>query len=335
MHTIPLAPPGFNPEKLFGGVYWFQRWEIFPGIFTPGINPVADILTRFDLPRDLTGKRVLDLGAWNGCMSFECERRNALEVVAMGPEDPDVTGFTRLQKILKSTRTRYVRGSCYHLDPEKIGFFDIVLFCGVLYHLRYPLLAIDNIRRVATDQVFVETVVMDERSVQYEDTEKPEGEQSSHAFLSGLKKIPVWIFFRGKELEGDATNWFGPNETAVEQAFKSAGFDVVRCGAHARRGQFRATVRPDIPEFISDGTAEGFFYPQLLAPLIGGHSLRMRIDDLLDDLVPFPLEGLAARVRKGLRYRLTGTLLQEDFLSRRWLRKVRIRASNPPPPVSD
>jgi tRNA (mo5U34)-methyltransferase len=268
-------------------------------------------------------------------MSFECERRNALEVVALGPEDPEATGFTRLQKILKSTRTRYVRGSCYHLDPEKLGFFDIVLFCGVLYHLRYPLLAIDNIRRVATDKVYVETVVMDERPVEYEETEGLERAKSAHALLSGLKKIPVWIFFSGKELEGDFSNWFGPNETAVEQAFQSAGFDIVRCSGHAKRGQFKATVRPGIPEFISDGSAEAYFYPQLLAPLIGGHPLRRRIDELLDELIPFPLEGLAARVRTGIRYRLTGTLLQEDFLSPRWRRKVRLRGATPLPPQSD
>lgn len=335
MHTIPLAPPGFNPETFFQGVYWFQRWEIFPGVFTPGVNPVSDIFARFDFPQDLTGKRVLDLGAWNGCMSFECERRNALEVVAIGPEDPDATGFTRLQKILKSTRTRYVRGSCYQLDPDELGYFDVILFCGVLYHLRYPLLALDNLRRVATDQVFVETVVMDDRPIRYEETEGIERNQSSRAFISDLKKIPIWIFFRHRELEGDFTNWFGPNETAVEQAFQSAGFDIVRCEGHAMRGQFRATVRPGIPEFISEGSAESSFYPQLLAPLIGGHRLRIRLEQLLDDLTPFPLEGLAARVRKGIRHRLTGTLLQEDFLSPRWSREQRVRRANALPPVLD
>ena len=75
---------------------------------------------RVQLPADLTGKRVLDIGAWNGGYSFECERRGAAEVVAYSLENPDVTGFNRLKALLGS-RVRYVQGSVYTLSPERVA----------------------------------------------------------------------------------------------------------------------------------------------------------------------------------------------------------------------
>lgn len=156
---IPDLPSSLDIQALFHGIRWFQRWEIFRNVFTPGIRPIFDLCESIGLPKDLTGKRVLDIGAENGCLSFECERRNALEVVALDPGYPALKGFNHLKRALGSKRTRHIRGTVYHLDPRELGFFDVVLFCGVLYHLRHPLLALDNIRRVARGEIYVETAV--------------------------------------------------------------------------------------------------------------------------------------------------------------------------------
>ena len=91
-------------KALFDGVYWHQRWEIVPGIFTPGRNPVIDLLSVAGLPEKLAGKRILDIGAWNGCISFECERRGAADILAIGPENPEVSGFNRLKSLSRSRR---------------------------------------------------------------------------------------------------------------------------------------------------------------------------------------------------------------------------------------
>src|SRR5262249_33542118 len=88
----PQAPDGFDVEALVVGFFWFQRWEVFDGVFTPGGNLIAQLCADLELHEDLSGRRVLDVGAWNGCLSFECERRGAREVVALGPEDPAATG---------------------------------------------------------------------------------------------------------------------------------------------------------------------------------------------------------------------------------------------------
>jgi tRNA (mo5U34)-methyltransferase len=198
---------------------------------------------------------VLDIGAWNGCLSLECERRGAGEVLAIGPENPDVSGFKLLCELAGSTRTRYEYGTVYDLDPDKIGRFDIVLFCGVLYHLRYPMLGIDNLRRVCRGELFIETLICD-RTLNRE--------------LKGASRLPIWRFYRHDELEGDHSNWFGPNAFAVVQAVESAGFDVQHADAWMLgRGAFRATVRPGLPEFLAEPTIEGVFYDQITAGLYG------------------------------------------------------------------
>lgn len=216
---------------------------------------------------------MLDIGAWNGCLSFECERRNALEVVALGPDNPEATGFRRLQREIGSTRTRWVTGSVYDLNPKKLGYFDLILFCGVLYHLRYPLLAIDNIRRVAVGEVYTETVVIDKRGVNH-----PE--------------LPLWLFYKDGQLENDESNWFGPNSLAVAQAFQSAGFDIelLTC---AGRGTFRASVRPNLPDFLTQATLENLFYRELMSPLLRSHPIK----DWLQNQVQSPF--LSARGRDG------------------------------------
>ncbi len=156
-----LAPPHMNTPDLFDRLHWHQRWEVFKGIYTPGRNDVAVICDRAKLPTDLRGKRVLDIGAWHGCFSFECERRGAAEVIALTLESDDQVGFSRLKCAVDSKVVRFVQQSVYELDPSVLGEFDVVLFFGVLYHLRHPLWAIDNIRKVCRGVALIETHVID------------------------------------------------------------------------------------------------------------------------------------------------------------------------------
>jgi len=253
--TIPSAPAGFDPASLFQGIYWHQRWEIFPGVFVPGHNDVGKICDAMRLPLDLSGKRVLDVGAWHGCFSFECERRGAKEVVALSLEKPDEVGFDRIKDVLGS-RVRYVNGSTYTMSREEIGTFDVVLFLGVLYHLRYPLLAIDRLRGVCSGDIYVESHVIDH-----------------HRWLRGglkvlnrlvgmdlaLRDTPIWRQYLAYELGAkDQSNWFGPNVVAVKEAFESAGFQMEHTKSWNDRAAFhgKAVKIPD--RIASQLTYEGF-----------------------------------------------------------------------------
>jgi len=233
------APPAEETIGwLFKDVHWHQRWEVFRGVFTPGRNPVADICEAIRLPMNLSGKRVLDIGAWNGCFSFECERRGAKEVIAFGPEDPETSGFVKLKSVLKSEVVKYRIGSVYSISPQEIGDFDVILFLGVLYHLRYPLLALDHLRTVSAGPVFIETHVIDDYLIP-EDLPNARGPALS-SIREKLSKTPVWQFYPEAELGGDPSNWFGPNVAAVLSSFTSAGFKAELLSRWGTRASFLA-----------------------------------------------------------------------------------------------
>jgi SAM-dependent methyltransferase len=263
---VPTAPTGFDKDSFFAGAYWHQKWQLFRDVYTPGANPIQAMCDDFHLPQDLSGKRVLDIGAWNGCLSFECERRNAREIVALSPEDPDITGFNKLHGILQSEKVRYVRGTVYDLNPRKLGYFDIVLFCGVLYHLRYPLLGIDNIRRVCQGDVYIETVISDSQLLLLHHGRLAKMEMKKVS--RNLVKASLWQFYRKDEMDADPSNWFGPNSMAVIQAFESAGFRTQRVASTGGRASFHGKLKDGPPEFLA-GSAEGHFYNAVASPLFG------------------------------------------------------------------
>jgi len=253
MADPPSPPAGFDLERGFEGVHWYHGWEVFKGVRTPGRRNVSLVCAKTGIPADLTGKRVLDIGAWHGCFSFECERRGASEVVAYSLENPDVTGFTRLKALLGS-RVRYVQ--VYALAPEELGEFDLILFFGVLYHLRYPLLAIDRIRTVSRGDVLIETHTVTSRHL----LRSPLWILSALVNLSGWFRVtPVWRQYKEFELHPQyQSNWFGPNIAAVIESFETAGFRVqhLESWEFGARSSFRATAVP-LPSRLVDATYEG------------------------------------------------------------------------------
>ncbi len=262
---MPAPPAGFDARAAFAGVDWYHRWEVFRGVSTPGRRSVDMICAKAGLPADLTGKRVLDIGAWNGCFSFECERRGASEVIAYSLENPDVAGFNRLKSLLGS-RVTYVQGSVYTLSPEALGEFDLILFFGVLYHLRYPLLAIDRIRGVSRGDVLIETHTLTDRYL----LRWPLWPLSIATHLSALfRRTPIWRQYRDFELHPqDRSNWFGPNIPAVIEGFETAGFKARHLASweYGSRSTFRASAVP-IPSRLLTGTYEGS--STLNAPVTG------------------------------------------------------------------
>jgi tRNA (mo5U34)-methyltransferase len=160
-------------------------------------------------------------------------------------------GHRQLRDAVGATRTHFRLGSVYDLNPDVLGYFDTVLFCGVLYHLRYPMLGIDNIRRVATDEVFIETHLSDE------------------GLSQDNKNIPLWRFYRLDELNCDHSNWFGPNVVAVQQAFESAGFSTKFLNSSGGRGRFHAAMREGMPEFLNIACHEPDSYEVQMQRLFG------------------------------------------------------------------
>jgi tRNA (mo5U34)-methyltransferase len=222
---------------------WWHEIEVAPGIITPGDDSnrmKLPILDSIGLPRSMEGLRALDVGCSDGFFSFEMEKRGA-SVVAIDFVPEDYTGFAVAKEILGSS-VEYRMENVYNLEPERFGTFDVVLFLGVLYHLRNPLGGLDAIRSVMNDggQLFVGTMMIDEyfqlpdRSV-----------TSLEALDPVLGEVPLWQAYPRDSLNGDFTNCFAPNRAALVAALGEAQFSAEQVVTVSMGGYARAVAVSD------------------------------------------------------------------------------------------
>jgi tRNA (mo5U34)-methyltransferase len=230
---------------------WHQRFELVPGVETPGAHPIDVLFELGGVPRDLRGKRVLDIGTSNGGAAFQMERWGAELVVAVDIYPPNWFGFDLLSRFLGSN-VAYLQGSVYDLE-RLVGVerFDYALFWGVLYHLRHPLLALDQVRSVMAPDglVDIETAVSDD-------------------LLEGHAKLPVARFYRRDELANDGSNWFSPTVACFEDWCVSSGLDPtkVEVWGEGEGKRSLAVCRATDPEYFE----LSYEVPLRVQPVTGG-----------------------------------------------------------------
>lgn len=236
---------------------WWHSIDLGAGGITPGahkLEELRDNFARFELPEDLTGKRVLDIGCWDGFYSFEAERRGA-EVVSVDCWRPEK--YFVAHEALQS-RAQFHELSVYEVTRDRLGSFDIVFFLGVLYHLRHPLLALERVCEVTRDCALIESHVID------------------HARATAY---PNMEFYEQAELGGQYDNWWGPNSECLLRMTRAAGFVRVQAlRPQLSRNVLKAQRRwADLPiEAVPSlrlraVTSAVNFQPQ--APLSGRHAL--------------------------------------------------------------
>ncbi len=187
---------------------WFHSFRLPDGRQFEGHLSLEELETRVSLmpiPEDLSGKRVLEIGAWDGWFSFEMERRGA-EVVAL--DCVEVKNFLYIHQELGS-KIDYRIADFQHVSPRSYGRFDIVLFLSVLYHLKHPLLALEKVCALTSDLAVVSSFITD-------DYTRPAEEL--------LREIPRLEFYETDELGGQMDNWFGPNLASLMALCRAAGF---------------------------------------------------------------------------------------------------------------
>lgn len=141
---------------------WHSPIDLGHGVITKDKRTQKRFARRLKLmqiPNDLTNKRVLDIGAWDGFFSFEFERRGAKVLSVDIWDEAALANFLFARKKLNSN-VEYKRIDVHDLDPNMIGTFDLVFCAGVLYHLRYPVRALERIRQVTNGVLILETVAM-------------------------------------------------------------------------------------------------------------------------------------------------------------------------------
>jgi tRNA (mo5U34)-methyltransferase len=205
-----MRPPGFeyvrswDAERVEKG--WWHSFELPDGSVIQGVNSVESLrkrLEQFPIPAELKGKRALDIGCWDGWFSFELERRGA-EVVAI--DCWDNPRFREIHSIYRS-RVDYREMDMYELTPATVGRFDIVLFMGVLYHLKHPLLALERVCALTTDLAVVDSFIL------------REGQHPPEQL-----RRPLLEFYETDEMGGQTDNWFGPSLPALLGMCRVAGF---------------------------------------------------------------------------------------------------------------
>jgi tRNA (mo5U34)-methyltransferase len=206
---MKITDPKTIAKKISTVPHWYHQILLPDGSITPGINKSAETFTIYEqlgFPINLKGKRVLDIGCSDGYLSFIAEQRGASEVIAIDYRLPSASGFAVAAEILGSKVTHIV-DNVYDLSPEKYGLFDFVIFVGVLYHLRNPLLALDRVRSMSkpNTQVLVESHVADA-----ELTSEMGKLGLSKGQMRAIASLPLWNFYYSNTLNNDASNKWAP-----------------------------------------------------------------------------------------------------------------------------
>jgi tRNA (mo5U34)-methyltransferase len=253
---------------------WWHSFELPDGTRIEGTLDLGSLklrIAQFPIPEDLRGKRVLDIGTWDGWFAFEMERRGA-EVVAVDNWDNPL--FREIHARLAS-RVDYRQMDMYDLTPERIGRFDIVLFMGVLYHLKHPLLALDRVCALTTELAAVDSFVL----------------RDEHRKGDNVSNRPIMEFYETSEFGGQTDNWVGPSLPCLLAFCRTAGFARVELQSQIEHGACVACYRAWEPA----GNKEG---PRLIS---AAHNMNhgINFDTSHDEYVSIWFESSAKEIAPG------------------------------------
>jgi tRNA (mo5U34)-methyltransferase len=188
------------------------------------------------LPNDMTGKSVLDIGCNAGFYSLEMKRRGADRVLGVD-FDERYLAQARFAAEVRGVDIEFRQLSVY--DVASLGEkFDLVIFMGVLYHLRHPLLALDLIHEhVAKDLMLFQ-------SMQRGSNDAMQVEHDYDFWQTEMFNRPDFpmMYFIEHKYAGDPTNWWIPNRACTEAMLRSAGFETI---AHPEDEVFVCQVKRD------------------------------------------------------------------------------------------
>lgn len=204
-------------------IYWHHSIQLFPDLVTKGgKSPELLELERKAILDTiaLDGRSVLDIGSWNGYFAFEAKRSGAARVVASDSLCWQLPMF-------RGRETFDLARECLDLDieaevidptalPGHLQPVDVVLMLGVFYHMHDPIAVLKNAASLARDVIVVET----------------------HQDLLTLNR-PGMVFYPRDTLNGDHSNWWGPNPECVFELFESIGFPQVYYQHHPTVGAGR------------------------------------------------------------------------------------------------
>jgi tRNA (mo5U34)-methyltransferase len=231
-----------SPDELqaeVDAIGWFHTIDLGNGVVTKGLGIQTHGEEIFP---DLRGNSVLDIGAWDGCYSFMAESLGARQVTALDhyawgvdfvargeywtecfsngtlpdhsrdttdfwrPHLPGQRGFRLAKSVLGSKVEPYL-GDFATIDLAPLGAFDVVLYLGVLYHMKEPLTCLERVRSVTRRVAVIETEAL---------------------HIQGLDHEHLLQFHAGNDIHADFGNWYVPTIEALHSLCLAAGFSSVR-----------------------------------------------------------------------------------------------------------
>jgi tRNA (mo5U34)-methyltransferase len=219
---------------------WFHNLHLPNGVQTCPSHQLGDF-PNFKwqklaphLPEDLRGCSVLDIGCNAGFYSLELAKRGA----AVTALDSDAHYLAQARWAAQvcglSDRIRFEHRQVYDLSGTQ-NRWDVVLFLGVLYHLRYPMLGLDIVSRCVGNMLIFQCLTVPGEPVASTPPDLPLERREPLA-------TPGWprLSFIEKRLAGDPTNWWAPNQACIEAMLRSTGLTVT-----ARPADEFYVCRPD------------------------------------------------------------------------------------------
>lgn len=212
-------------ERIEGLGPWFQNLDLrgiktAPGHFLGDYPSVKWKRFEHAVPQDLSGLSVLEIGCNAGFYSMEMKKRGAKSVLGIDTDEAYLNQARFASSVL-GFDIEFERMSVY--DVARLGRkFDIVMFMGVLYHLRYPLLALDLIyEHAAADLLIFQSMLRGGSSAEELLDDYPFSERS----VFNRTAFPK-LHFIEKSYSNDYTNWWLPNKACAEAMLRSAGFTI-------------------------------------------------------------------------------------------------------------
>jgi len=224
----PRTPEAIRADVRALG-WWYQSFELPGGVMTsPGISPAYPPETRWNLiepfvPKDLTGKTVLDVGGNAGYFSIQMMERGAARCTIVEPF-VEFAAQARYVADLYGHEIDVVNEDVHTWCLSTEERFDYVIFLGLFYHLKYPGIVLDRLAEMTRERMYFQSHVVgeEERTIDVREDYQP-GEDDP------VLRDPAFprMAFIEHLYNSDPTNWWIPNPTALEPLLRSAGMKVI------------------------------------------------------------------------------------------------------------
>ena len=233
---------------------WFHRIDLGGGLYTKTASVMGEPVDHPHgpwqtiqklLPRDLSGKTLLDVGCNAGFYAFEAKRRGARRVLGVDGQRQHVRQGLFVRKAL-GLDVEFRRLNVYELSPRSVGRFDITLALGLLYHLKHPILALENLYQVTKDLLVVETAIM-----------PPERTPESFTHPLGEMQMllhPLAYVENPAAAKEQVFNWFLPSVPALVALLRNTGFAEVQVVEVKNERAVVVCRKPSLQTTVDGGT---------------------------------------------------------------------------------